>query len=394
MSTFTEHKSIADRSATDRSRHKKKIDRALKDGIRDIVADESIIGQDGNKKIKIPVKGIKEYQFIYGDNSKKVGGAQGKDIKRGQKIADSKQKSKAGQGDKAGNKSGEEYYEVEITLEELAKHLFDDLELPDLERKKFKFISSESYRRKGHRPYGIRPRLSKKETLKNKIRRKKIAKKAGTYNEDDDERFTFHESDLKYKHYQNQPVEISSAVIFFVMDVSGSMSTEKKYIARSFFFLLYQFLRHKYDNIEVVFIAHTIDAKEVSEEDFFTISPSGGTFISPALDLTLEVIEKRYHPSNWNIYTFHCSDGDNWSEDEEKAIRSSIKLKEKCQLYGYCEIDPDGKSSHWRQTPFSRTYETYKPHADDKFKLLLLNSSKDIWPTFKNIFGGRKEWNT
>ena len=102
MSTFTEHKSIADRSATDRARHKKKIDKALKEGIREIVADESIIGQDGNKKIKIPVKGIKEYQFVYGDNSKKVGGAQGKDIRRGQKIADAKQKQKGkAQGDKA-----------------------------------------------------------------------------------------------------------------------------------------------------------------------------------------------------------------------------------------------------------------------------------------------------
>jgi sporulation protein YhbH len=389
MSTFTEHKSIADRSATDRARHKKKIDKALKEGIREIVADESIIGQDGNKKIKIPVRGIKEYQFVYGDNSKKVGGAQGKDIKRGQKIADAKKKQK-GQPQKAGNQSGEEHYEVEVTLEELAEHLFADLELPDLERKKFKFISSESYKRKGYRPYGIRPRLSKKLTLKNKIRRKKIAEKSGTYSKDDEERFPFHESDLKYKHFQNQPVEISSAVIFFVMDVSGSMSTEKKYIARSFFFLLYQFLRHKYDNIEVVFVAHTTDAKEVSEEDFFKLSPSGGTFISPALDLTLNAIEKRYHPQNWNIYTFHCSDGDNWSEDEEKAISASLKLKEKCQLYGYCEIDPDGRNLQWRTSPYSRTYETYSPHADEKFKLLLLNSSKDIWPAFKSLFGGKE----
>ena len=171
MSTFTEHKSIADRSATDRARHKKKIDKALKEGIREIVADESIIGQDGNKKIK---------------------------IRRGQKIADAKQKQKGkAQGDKAGNKSGEEHYEVEVTLEELAEHLFADLELPDLERKKFKFIASDAYRRKGHRPYGIRPRLSKKETLKNKIRRKKIAKKSGTFKEEDGERFPFHDSDLK-----------------------------------------------------------------------------------------------------------------------------------------------------------------------------------------------------
>ena len=96
MSTFRKHKSIADRSATDRARHKQKIEKALKEGIRDIVAEESIIGQDGKKKVRIPVKGIKEYQFIYGDNSKKVGSAPGKDIHRGQKIAEDKEDKKSG----------------------------------------------------------------------------------------------------------------------------------------------------------------------------------------------------------------------------------------------------------------------------------------------------------
>ena len=197
MSTFRKHKSIADRSATDRSRHKQKIEKALKEGIRDIVAEESIIGQDGKKKVRIPVKGIKEYQFIYGDNSKKVGSAPGKDIHRDQKIAEDKDGKKP--GNKPGDKPGEEFYDVEITLEELAEYLFSDLELPDLDKKKFKFLSSDTFKRKGFRPKGIQPRLSKKETLKQKIRRKKMAQKAGTYNKEEDERFPFHEDDLRYK---------------------------------------------------------------------------------------------------------------------------------------------------------------------------------------------------
>ena len=127
-----------------------KIEKALKEGIRDIVAEESIIGQDGKKKVRIPVKGIKEYQFIYGDNSKKVGSAPGKDIHRGQKIAEDKEDKKS--GNKPGDKPGEEFYDVEITLEELAEYLFSDLELPDLDKKKFKFLSSDTFRRKGFRP--------------------------------------------------------------------------------------------------------------------------------------------------------------------------------------------------------------------------------------------------
>ncbi len=390
MSTFRKHKSIADRSATDRSRHKQKIEKALKEGIRNIVAEESIIGQDGKKKVRIPVKGIKEYQFIYGDNSKKVGSAPGKDIHRGQKIAEDKDGKKS--GNKPGDKPGEEFYDVEITLEELAEYLFSDLELPDLDKKKFKFLSSDTFRRKGDRTKGIRPRLSKKETLKQKIRRKKMSQKAGTFNENEDERFPFHEDDLRYKHFKVKETEISSAAIFFIMDVSGSMSTAKKYIARSFFFLLYQFLRHKYDNVEVVFIAHTTTAKEVSEKDFFSLAPSGGTFISPALDLAMEIVEKRYHPSSWNIYTFHCSDGDNWAEDEEKAYTVSQKLKAISQLYAFCEIDPNAESAQWRQNSNnSRMWDVYQPLADKTFKTIKMINAKEIWPSFKKLFGGRTQ---
>ena len=389
MSTFREHKSIADRSATDRSRHKQKIEKAIKESIKDIVAEESIIGQDGKKKIKLPVKGIKEYQFIFGENSKKVASAKGKKIQKGQVIGQEKKKAKNGEK-KAGNEQGEEIYEVEITLEELAHYLFDDLELPDLEKKKFQIITKDQLKRKGHRPQGIRPRLSKKETVKNKIKRKKSATRLGQYSEDSDERFTFHESDLKYKHYSFKKTEISSAVIFFIMDISGSMSVSKKYIARSFYFLLYQFIRHKYENVEVIFLAHTTSAKEVTENEFFTLSPNGGTFISPALDLVMEIVEKRFHQSMWNIYAFHCSDGDNWPEDAEKAKNSSIKLTEICQLYAYCEIAPEDEYTFKNDdSDVSDTFHSYKPLSSNKFKLLFLKSQKDIWPSFKKLFGGK-----
>ena len=169
------------------------------------------------------------------------------------------------------------------------------------------------------------------------------------------------------------------------------MSTEKKYIARSFFFLLYQFLHHKYDSVEVIFIAHTTDAKEVNEKDFFSLIPSGGTLISPAIDLALDIVEKRYHPSNWNIYSFHCSDGDNWSDDEEKAFKASQRLKQVSQLYAFCEIDPNSESSQWRQTANSRMYELYQSMVDKKFKLIRMINPKEIWPAFKKLFGGRPE---
>ena len=353
MSIFKEHKTSADRSAKDRGRHKEKIKKAIREGITDIISDESIIGQDGKKKIKIPVKGIKEYRFIYGDNenNKKTGAAPGKNIRKGQKLGQSK-KGKGKSPGQPGTEAGEEFYEVEITLEELSYYLFDSLNLPDLEKKRFKEMSSEKFKRKGYRPEGIRPRLDKKETLKNKIRRQKIKARteveAGSNPENENEEtFPFHNKDLKYKHITKKKVENTAAVIFFIMDTSGSMSQNKKFIARSFFFLLYHFLRHKYENIEIVFIAHDVEAKEVTEDDFFKKGSSGGTLMSSGLTKCVDIIDKRYHPDAWNIYTFHCSDGDNWIEDNEKAITLSLKLKDVSQLYSYIQILPGNEVPFW-----------------------------------------------
>jgi len=163
MSIFKEHKTTADRSASDRARHKKKIEKAIREGIHDIVADESIIGQDGKKKIKIPVKGIKEYRFVYGDNdtNKQVGSAPGKNIRKGQQIGKADKRQGQKPGGKPGEDAGEEYYDVEISLDELAAYLFDSLNLPDLERKRLTNIMGEKMKRHGYRNQGIRPRLDK-----------------------------------------------------------------------------------------------------------------------------------------------------------------------------------------------------------------------------------------
>ena len=396
MSTFREHKTIADRAAGDRARHRQKIEKAIKESIRDVVAEESIIGQSGKKKIRIPVKGIKEHRFVYGANekNKQVGSAQGKDISQGQRIGHRrKPQAQQGQEEKPGDKPGEEMYEIEMSLEELAGYLFNDLELPELEKKNFKFTTQEKMKRKGKRPHGIRPRLSKKETIKQKIRRKKAAIKAGTYDPNNDDRFTFHESDLRYKHIAPVKKENTAAVVFFVMDVSGSMTKSKKFLARSFFFLLYQFLNHKYSSIDVVFISHTADAHEVNEEQFFTQVPNGGTLVSTGLKKAEEIIEKRYHPNNWNIYTFYCGDGDNWSIDNKEALAAFRRLKEINQVMCYTEIGKlynySDHSLFGSTSPEKRLWDWTKLAEDKNFKRIRLEEHKDIWPSFKKLFGGR-----
>jgi len=136
MSVFRKHESIVDRAASDRTRHKKKIEKAIKESIKDVVAEESIIGQNGKKKIRVPVRGLKEYRFVYGSGkeNKTVGSGGDHQVKRGQKVGKQRAKQGSAQGTgKASDKKGEQYYDVEVSLEELAEYLFSDLELPDLE---------------------------------------------------------------------------------------------------------------------------------------------------------------------------------------------------------------------------------------------------------------------
>lgn len=394
MSIFKEHKTSADRSASDRARHKQKIEKAIREGITDIVAEESIIGQDGKKKVRIPVRGIKEWQFIYGDNNQKsVGSSPGSDLEKDQIVRRGQQQGQAS-GRRAGNDKGEEFYDVEIDLNELAEYLFDSLNLPDLERKKLRTILEEKPKRHGTRTKGIPPRLDKKTSAIQRIKRLSAARRSGTVEidpETGEEIFPFHENDLRYHHISSKPKEATNAVIFFMMDVSGSMTQNIKFLARSFYFLLYQFIRHKYEKVEIVFVAHTTEAFETDEDSFFKRGSAGGTFVSSAPELAIEVIKERYHPSSWNIYAFHCSDGDNFDEDNDKAVAMFKELSLLSQLVGYVEIRPTEERMAWDKETNSKLYLQLSS-LNSSLKVATINDKIDIWNVFLHFFGGTGEF--
>src|SRR5205823_4386623 len=160
----------SDRAAGDRARHRLKVRESIRDNIADIIAEESIIGKDREKIIKVPIRGIREYKFIYGENTPGVGQGNG-ETQSGQVVGKAKQHGKG--EDKAGDQPGSDYYETDVTLEELIDIMFEDLELPDLERKALRQI--EAYRlakRKGYRQVGIRVRLDKRRTVRERVKRK------------------------------------------------------------------------------------------------------------------------------------------------------------------------------------------------------------------------------
>jgi sporulation protein YhbH len=366
----------SDRSAGDRLRHREKVRQSIRENIADIIAEESIIGRARDRIIKVPIRSIKEYGFIYGENEAGVAQADG-EVEPGDVIADAQDQGRTGVG-QAGNQPGIDYYETDITLEELIGIMFEDLELPDLEKKKLRHIESERQsRRKGYRPVGIRVRLDKRRTVKEKLRRR-LASRIKPDENEREVRFPFHENDLVYRHMTTDIRKESNAVIFCMMDTSGSMDTMKKYLARSFFFLLCQFVSTKYRNVEIIFIAHHSQAREVNEEEFFSKGESGGTIISSAYTKALDIIAARYHPSLWNIYAFHCSDGDNFDTDNEAAKRCAESLCAVCNLFGYGEIKPSGGFTYE-----SSMMTVFQNLSAPNFVTIRIERKEDIWPSFK-----------
>lgn len=366
-----------DRSIEDRRRHRQLVDKSIKENLGDILSEESIIGEGKNKKFKIPIRGIKEYQFVYGKNSKGVANGTGEE-KRGDKITSGK--SKGGNGNQgAGNNEGEDIYETEITLEELLDYITEDLDLPNLDRKKYSDILTESYGKKqGYQKYGINPRLAKKKTVMSKIARKQ-GKKRVLQEENIDmdiERFPFKQDDVRYYRVKSKPKRESNAVMIFIMDVSGSMDSSKKFLARSYFFILSKFLAKKYNNIAFEFISHTTVAKLVSEDEFFHKAESGGTYISSGLNLALNLIKEKYPPSMWNVYPVYASDGDNWTEDNEKAIRAVNELSSVSNMFGYAELLPSTYST-------TMYYRFQKEIKNKNFIPVIVKEKKDLWDALK-----------
>ena len=380
---YTNNQIDHDRSIEDRRRHRQLVEKSIKENLGDILSEESIVGESKNKKFKIPIKGIKEYQFVYGRNSKGVATGVG-DEQRGDKIGNGKKQLAPGnQG--AGNEEGDDVYETEITLEELMDYISEDLNLPNLDEKKYSEIVTEtSGKKRGYQLHGIRPRLAKKKTVMSKIARKQGKKRAlrEMDKEENIERFPFREDDLRYYRVKMKPRKESNAVMIFIMDASGSMDVTKKYLARSYFFVLATFLKRKYNNIAFEFIYHTTVAKRVDEYEFFHKSESGGTYISSGINEALKVIEEKYPVTTWNIYSIYASDGDNWSEDNERAIEAVKKICEVSNMFGYAELLPS--------TYTTTMYHKFKKEIDNpKFVPVIIKEKKDLWDALKIML--RKE---
>ena len=374
--------SLQRKGIIDQERHKERVKDAIKKNLGSIVSNESIILSKGRKQVKIPMRALDEYKFRFDHRKKKhVGQGDGK-TKVGDVIGHENQQGQ-GQGSgtgEPGSDPGQDYYEAEVNIDEIAALIFADLHLPYLEEKAKQAVQSKTTKFTEIRRVGAMSNLDKRRTIMENIRRtarEEGAAKLGKFKKED-MRFKSWEEELRYE---------SNAVIIAMMDVSGSMSEFKKYIARSFYFWMVRFLRTKYDHVHIVFISHHTEAKEVTEEQFFTQGESGGTVVSSAYKLALEIIEERYPPRDWNVYPFHFSDGDNYYSDNDEAVQLADKLIAVCNLFGYGEIGEEGGSAYRRSSGALLSIFDDRIKNKDRFIGVRIDEKEDVYPALKKFFG-------
>ncbi|MGC6416109.1 MAG: DUF444 family protein [Bradymonadia bacterium] len=300
----------------DHSRFRHIVRGKVRKNLRQYISSGELIGKQGKDQVSIPVPQIELPRFRF--NSQDGGGVGQGDGEPGDSLGPGDQEP--GQGE-AGEGEGEKAIEVDVTLDELAQILGEELELPRIEPKGEKAVVTERDKYTGIRPVGPNSLRNFKRTYKAALKRS-IA--MGQYNAKDPVILPI-KDDMRYRSWSTVKSPQSNAVVIYMMDVSGSMGDEQKEIVRIESFWINTWLKSQYEGIETRYIVHDATAREVDEHTFFHTRESGGTMISSAYKLAAQILEDDYPSADWNIYPFHFSDGDNWSVDDTRSCISILK---------------------------------------------------------------------
>lgn len=414
------------KSSTNRARYVRRVREQVKEAVKEIIRDGSIADNLSNKskKIRINKKGLTQPEFQHdasgGIRDRVLPG--NKKYQQGDRI--DKPPAGEGQGGKKGSPDGEgeDDFEFGLSREEFLDLFFEDLELPDMIKKDMVSVTEYVMKRAGFTTDGNPSRLNvlrsmrqakarrialhppkKKEieelaqkiadmkaivphddadamnllsiidTLEEELRVMKRRKKAIPFIDD---------VDLRYNRWERFPVPTTQAVMFGIMDVSGSMGEWEKEMAKRFFMLMLLFLQHNYERVDIVWIRHHSIPKEVDEEEFFYSTESGGTVVSSALELMAKIVKDRYPLNQWNVFGTQISDGDNFPPD--CAIARDVMANQILpisQYFAYVEVDREG----------NRTKSDLWPHYDTlthnkQFVMSKVKDVSDIFPVFRALF--------
>lgn len=362
------------RAERDLSRFREIVRGRIKKDLRKYMSQGELIGRQGKRYVSIPMPQIDIPQFRYG--AKQGGGVGQGDGDVGDPIAQGDGQQGTGQ---AGAEPGQHVLEVDITIEELAQILGEELQLPNIQPKGKKNLISEKDKYSGIRRTGPNSLRHFKRTYREALRRQ-IA--AGEYDLDNPVVVPIPE-DMRYRSWKETLMPESNAVIIYMMDVSGSMGAEQKELVRMTAFWIETWLRSQYKSIEIRYIVHDAAAKEVDQQTFYHIREGGGTKISSAYKLCNRLIDERYPATEWNIYPFHFSDGDNWGGGDTRECVELLKreLLPKVNLFCYGQV-----RSLYGSGRFAHDLEEYL-RGDDRVVIAEIADRDDIYDAIRAFLG-------
>ena len=409
------------KSAVNRQRFLRRYKSQIKQSIAEAINKRSVTDVDSGESVSIPNSDINEPMFHQGRGGLRHRVHPGNDhfvqndrIERPQGGGG----GGSGQGDASQDGEGEDEFSFQISKDEYLDLLFEDLALPNLKKNQHKQLNEYKTHRSGYTSNGVPANISVVRSLQNSLARR-TAMTAGKKRELRELESTLSEVeisepaqlleeerlrkeiaelrakiaktpfidtfDLRYRNYERRAEPSSQAVMFCLMDVSGSMDQATKDMAKRFYILLYLFLSRTYKNVDVVYIRHHTQAKEVDEQEFFYSQETGGTIVSSALKLMDEVIQERYDPAQWNIYAAQASDGDNWADDSPLCHQLlAQKILPMVRYYSYIEITRRAHQTLWRE------YEVLQQKFGN-FAMQHIREQEDIYPVFRELFHKQTE---
>ena len=418
MATFIDRRLDGkNKSSVNRQRFIRRFKGQIKKAVAEAMKGRSITDIDNGEKVNIPARDLSEPVFGHGPGGRREAIHPGnREFTAGDRMARPEGGGGAGGGQASNAGDGEDDFVFELSREEFLELFFEDLELPNLVRTQLAKATEFKSVRAGFTSAGNPANIDVVRSLRGALARRMAmaapySRRLREAEEElqrlldelpvDEDRVqaliaeidhlrarvravpfidTF---DLRYVNRVSQPQPTTQAVMFCIMDVSGSMDRARKDLAKRFFTLLYLFLQRNYEKIEVVFIRHHTVAKEVDEQEFFYSRETGGTVVSSALELTADIMRERYPMASWNQYVAQASDGDNWHHDSP-ACRDLLlqRIMPYVRYYAYIEITPDRHQSLWE------AYEDVKaqhPH----FAMRQIDGAADIYPVFRDLFKRR-----
>lgn len=361
------------RGARDWLRHNEKVREAVRQHLPQIIAGADVLS-GGASTVRVPVRMLEHFRFRLRQTNDQQGVGQGH-AKPGDRIGQPQQEADRQRG-QGGNEEGGIQYTLEFRIDDIVDWLWEEMQLPNLEAKAGK-ASEADWTREGWDRRGARARLDRRRSLKESIKRRSVHDAQGN------ESPAFTDDDLRFRQLAKREQPAMQAVVIMLLDVSGSMGERERQISKTFFFWAIQGLRRQYRQLDLVFVAHTSDAWEFQEEEFFRVTGTGGTVASAGLRKVHEIIEARFSPSQYNVYLFYASDGENFPSDQSPAQAVLQQLAADCNYAGFLEVAAQAGTA-----PDSEIGKLFVDLARAAINVgaCRVHSTDDIWQAVRHFF--------